>query len=151
MSSSISSQHLSKIKSDESSIEKMEKSSDNIEKKFNVRFGYDYLEDIFYFRAKHKRYKESVLFDNLVFDIDEKDRIIGMEIFKISKVLNIPRYHLNRIKSMRFEVDVDRENIAFSIIMDIEIRNKISEKAFQASQPNVWNIAPTRLVSPVAV
>ena len=121
----------------------------NSNDKMLVSFEYDYLEDTSFFNTNYRNYKESILFEDLVFDLNDDGKVIGIEIFNTSKLLHTKKAFLNRVKTLRFEVHIDKENIEFSINMDIEIRNKLTQKNLIVSEPNIWGIKPTNIISPI--
>lgn len=52
---------------------------------------YDYKHDILFFKTKKRTYKKSIELDNIVLDVDEGGFITGIQIFEVSKFLNLSK------------------------------------------------------------
>lgn len=93
-------------------------------------FDYDYLNDILFFKVKDRNYERSIEFDNFVLDIDDKNFIVGLQIFDASEYFRIRKNYLRVAVKWQLQARVtplnDTESkIEIRLMFQIEIRNKI--------------------------
>lgn len=96
----------------------------------NCKFSYSEIDDslIISYKEENEKVKESFIFDNFIFILTGKGKIVGLQIRNISKVLDenkIDLSILNEIKSINFITSI-KENCLFigiSIISEEKVAN----------------------------
>lgn len=90
---------------------------------------YDEKHDIFYILRKNKEVSHSVDLEDFVVDLDKNNEIVGLEIFGISKLTNIPKKHFNKLQSAKLVKSYRRngEIIALYLILQFKIKSKIQK------------------------
>ena len=85
-------------------------------------YSYSYEDDILYVLSKARSYDVSVEVDELVFDLDKSGKVVGVEIFNASNILNLPKEALRNLRSLKLEVVVG-ERIALRLQLKAVVRN----------------------------
>jgi len=93
-------------------------------------FDYDYANDILFFKVKNREYEKSIELNNQVIDIDDKGFVVGIQIFDVSKFLNITKYALMNAVRWRFQATTEKINennsrIEVRLEFQVKLRNKI--------------------------
>ena len=104
---------------------------------------YDYKHDILFFKTKDAEYERSIEVDNIVFDIDSKGRIAGIQIFEASKFFNTDKLKLKDVPNWEFNSKVEQveeqgktiTRIEVRLIFMIRVRNQLIEKNPIIMQP----------------
>jgi len=104
--------------------------------------GYDFVNDILFFKVKDREYNFSLEFQNMVIDIDKKNFIIGIQIFDASEFLGISKMNLREIPKWQFRAKIDNKIIELRLFYQISIRNRIIEKNPIILQENRANLFP---------
>ncbi|MFH1788852.1 MAG: DUF2283 domain-containing protein [Candidatus Altiarchaeota archaeon] len=112
---------------------------------------YDYAEDIFYARPIDRAYKESVIYDNFIFDLDEDNKVAGIEILDYSKLLGLSKYHISHAQRGKLELVVNQDSIKLTILVEVLMRNKQRERLVDIERMNEGLITPSRLECPATV
>lgn len=86
---------------------------------------YDSKEDILFVSPKKKEYDSSYQIGNLIFDLNKKKKVIGVEILDASSVLGISRYWLNSIQSGELQIQVMQETINLRLTLKCRVRNSL--------------------------
>ena len=91
--------------------------------------GYDEKHDIFYIVKKNKEVSHSVDLEDFVVDLDKNNEIVGLEIFGISKLTNIPKKYFNKLQNAKLVKSYRRngEIIALYLILQFKMKSKIQE------------------------
>lgn len=86
-----------------------------------------------------KKANDSVELGNYVIDFDREDKVSGVEIFDISKMLNLSghSFDLENIKEAKLSASLEKNCIYLLILLKILINNKIVEKELYLSVPRV--------------
>ena len=93
-------------------------------------FDYDYAHDIIFFKVRNRNYNRSIEFENLVFDVDDENFIVGLQIFEASEYFNIPKKHLRIVTKWQLMANVNqiaqtKSRIEIRLFFEIRIRNRI--------------------------
>ncbi|MEK6884217.1 MAG: DUF2283 domain-containing protein [Nanoarchaeota archaeon] len=110
---------------------------------------YDYANDTLLFKVKDREYDFSLEFQNMVIDVDNKQFIVGIQIFDASKFLGIEKQYLKTIPKWRFKAKIKENIIEIRIFYQINIRNKIIEKNPIIIQENKSNLPSPQMVMTV--
>jgi len=86
---------------------------------------YDFSNDILFFKVREREYSHSIEVNNIVIDFDEENFIVGMQIFDASKLFNIPKVWLAEPKNARFRASIRDNRIQVSLLLEINVRNKV--------------------------
>lgn len=106
---------------------------------------YDHVDDIFYSYPLDRKYKESVMIDNFVFDLDANNEVVGIEIIDYSKLLGLSKYYANRIQKGKINIHVNSETIRIEIHALVNIRNKNRDSYIDYERVNKEDISPSSL------
>jgi len=107
---------------------------------------YDYIEDILIFKVKDRDYDYSIEFQNMVLDIDDKQFIVGIQIFDASRFLKMSKEGLRKITAWKFQAKLQGNQFRIDLHYQIVMRNKtisnniypiIVQKDFGLPQPQV--------------
>ena len=60
----------------------------------NAKMRYSFAEDIIFASPTERKYDSSIQIGDLIFDLDEKNKIIGFEILNASKTLGVPKLYI---------------------------------------------------------
>ena len=90
--------------------------------------GYDYANDVLFFKIKDREYDFSIEFQNMVIDVDEEKFIVGIQIFEASKFLRMSKVNLREIPKWRFQSKLENNTIEIRLDYQLKVRNKIFEK-----------------------
>ena len=88
------------------------------------RMTYDYEYDILYFRIEERDYDVSEEFDDIIFDLDKEEFIIGISIQDASKHLKVPKEALRSIKDFEFSALVEGKVATVQLRFTCINRNK---------------------------
>jgi len=108
---------------------------------------YDYINDILFFKVKDREYDFSLEFQNMVIDVDKEKFIVGIQIFDVSKFLDIEKTHLRQIPKWKFEAKISGNVIEIRLFYQIEIRNRIIEKNPIIFQENTAGLPSPQMVA----
>jgi uncharacterized protein YuzE len=89
----------------------------------NSKVSYDFESDIFYIIPMDRVYASSFQMGDIIFDIDDKNRISGIEILNASKMFNVQKVFLKNNISGRLELDVSDDLIKLKLSLTLIIRN----------------------------
>ena len=106
---------------------------------------YDSVDDIFYSYPLDRKYKESVMIDNFVFDLDANNEVVGVEIVDYSKLLGLSKYYANRIQKGKINIQVNSETIRIEIHALVNIRNQNRDRYIDYERVNKEDISPSSL------
>ncbi|MEK6955112.1 MAG: DUF2283 domain-containing protein [Nanoarchaeota archaeon] len=90
--------------------------------------GYDYKNDILFFKAKDREYSKSIELNNLVIDIDANGYVTGLQIFEASRYLGITKDSLIKVPKWQLKTLVNDNIIEIRLNFQVIIRNKVIEK-----------------------
>ncbi|MFC1774872.1 DUF2283 domain-containing protein [Nanoarchaeota archaeon] len=98
---------------------------------------YDFENDILLFKVKERDYSYSVEYENIVFDIDTKDFLTGIQIFDASKVFNTDKISLKNLGKWNFTAKIENGIISVNLTFETITRNKvfISNLVREATSP----------------
>jgi len=115
-----------------------------------AKVDYDFVEDIFYARpAEREDYKESILLDDFVLDLNSRGEIVGVEILHFARMLNISKYFISHARKGQLDILIDKEHIRLNINLAGEFRNKERERFLDFERENAYGISPSSLVMPI--
>lgn len=98
---------------------------------------YDFENDIFYARPIKRVYESSFQAGNIIFDIDNDNKIVGFEILNASKVFDVPKRFLNNPKSFKIKILVtDSINLNISVTSVIRNSEKVSSLSVEKQKPD---------------
>jgi len=89
---------------------------------------YDFENDILFFKVKNREYEMSVELDRFAIDIDDKNFVVGMQIFDASKFLDMPKDFLRTIKRWAFQATVAENRLEIRLMFQVLFRNRVIEK-----------------------
>ncbi len=98
---------------------------------------YDYETDVLKVMPTKRKYDSSYQENNLVFDMDSKGKVVGLEVLDTSKVLGIPKRFLKNIRRVDGRIEVNKEELKLRIYLECEVRN-----SNKVSNYNVEKIKP---------
>lgn len=106
----------------------------------NCRFSYSEIDDslIISCREENEKVRENFMFDNFIFSLTGKGKIVGLQIRNVSKVLienNINPYILNEISSINLGTAV-RQNCLF-IGLSIISKEKVVNIPLRVFMPEI--------------
>ncbi len=116
-----------------------------------ARVDYDSLEDIFYGRPMKRNYKESILLDNLIIDLNDKGEVVGIEILNFAKLLHVPKYLISRFTRGKIRIEISKKSIKFTAELGGIFRNKERESFLDFERENIYGISPSSLIAPITV
>lgn len=96
------------------------------EKKTPAKANYDFETDTFSAISLKRDYNSSFQKEDMVFDLDMKGQIVGLEILNASDNFKIPKAFLKNIKDIKIEIEVSDKLMKIKILVKTLIRN--SEK-----------------------
>ena len=104
----------------------------------NAKVDYDNDNDAL-FVYTDKKANDSVELGNYVVDFDIDDKVSGVEIFDISKMLNLSKhpFNLEHIKDAKLSASLEKNCIYILILLKLQVNNKIVEKELYLSVPRV--------------
>jgi len=110
---------------------------------------YDFGEDIFFARPVNRKYDSSVQIGNFIFDLDEKNKIIGFEILNASKLFGVPKLFLHNHKDVKIEIKVKGKFIMMQAQIQSLIRNsmKTSSLSVERVKPEYVNESNLQLAA----
>ncbi|MFW6009055.1 MAG: DUF2283 domain-containing protein [Nanoarchaeota archaeon] len=110
-----------------------------IKNKKKSKIDYDFNNDNLFVYPKKREpneYQFSEYVDNIIFDFDKKNKLIGIEILDASKTLNLSRYKLSFLDKWNFEVIINQEIIKIKINLKFQVRNKINKNSIYIEKLN---------------
>ncbi len=114
-----------------------------------AKVDYDSVEDIFYGRPMKRNYKESILVNNLILDLNDKGEVVGIEVMDFAKLLHVPKDFLFHLNKGRIGVHINEESIKFTAELFGVFRNKERESFLDFERENTYGISPSSLVAPI--
>lgn len=89
-----------------------------------AKWNYDYQEDILYIRVNNENYLESLETEDIIIDLNNNNKIIGIEINKASIKFKLDKISLKNIKNGIFKIITKKNKIEISLQIKSSIRNK---------------------------
>ncbi|MBR9701429.1 DUF2283 domain-containing protein [Candidatus Pacearchaeota archaeon] len=111
--------------------------------------GYDYVNDILFFKVKNREYDYSIEFQNMVIDIDAEKFVVGIQIFEASKFLRMSKINLREIPKWQFKAKIEGNVIELRLNYELQIRNKIYEKSPIIIQENKSGLPSSQMVTTI--
>ena len=108
------------------------------------KIDYDYDSDVIFFYSKNKNYDFSIDTEGIILDLSEDNYVMDIEIFNASKRFGVSKSDLRAVKRFEAEINIDRDNIEISMKLEIQKRNRLFDKFFNALTLNTMNIPPSR-------
>lgn len=108
---------------------------------------YNFQEDIFVARSLRRDYDSSFQIGNLIFDLDSKNKVIGLEIVNASKLFGIPKLVLKNMVSGKIIVIASNKIIRTEITLESSLRNsqKTSSLSVERIKPEFINATELHL------
>jgi uncharacterized protein YuzE len=88
------------------------------------KYIYDLIEDVIYLVPTRRTYSSSFQIDNLIFDLDKRKRLAGLEILNASKVMGIPKIFLKNASKGKLEMIAKKDKIYVRLEMAGIFRNQ---------------------------
>lgn len=116
----------------------------------NGRAKYHFEDDIFSAQPLKRKYDSSFQIGDLIFDLDKKGRINGIEIMNASRLFYIPKVFLKNMISGKLRLEVNDKSLKLIIFIRALIRNaeRVSTLSIERVRPEF--LSPTRLNLAVA-
>ncbi|NOR48188.1 MAG: DUF2283 domain-containing protein [Methanosarcinaceae archaeon] len=108
------------------------------------KIDYDYDNDIIFFYNEDKSYDLSIDAEGIILDLSEDNYVMDIEISNASKRFGVSKSDLRAVKHFEAEINIDRDNIEISMKLEIQKRNRLFDKFFNALALNTMNIPPSR-------
>ena len=108
------------------------------------KIDYDYDNDVIFFYNEDKSYDFSIDAEGIILDLSEDNYVMDIEIFNASKRFGVSKSDLRAVKRFEAEINIDRDNIEISMKLEIQKRNRLFDKFFNALTLNTMNIPPSR-------
>lgn len=86
---------------------------------------YDYKNDTLFFKIKKRAYQKSLDFGDLVLDVDSEGFITGIQIFEASKIFNMDKNALLKVRRWEFNTKVENKVITVQLSFEVLKRNKV--------------------------
>lgn len=116
-----------------------------ISEKVPARSEYDYDTDTFFARPMKRTYSSSFQTGNIIFDIDENDKIVGLELLNASKVFNLPKISLKNPKDMMIRIIVSETSIEVDISIRVSRRNSESTSSLSIERVKPDFLRPSEM------
>jgi len=102
---------------------------------------YNFETDIFSAISLKRDYKSSFQKEDIIFDLDKKGQIVGLEILNASDSFKIPKSFLKNIKDIKIEIEVSNISIKIKILVKTLIRNaeKVTSLNLEKIKPDFVN------------
>ena len=85
---------------------------------------YDFEEDTLFFKVKNRDYLKSIDFGDFVLDVDTKGFVTGIQIFDASKLFDVSKTTLNKVKRWQFHTKVEENKILLQLSFEAVNKNK---------------------------
>lgn len=108
------------------------------------KIDYDYDNDVIFFYNEDKSYDLSIDAEGIILDLSEDNYVMDIEISNASKRFGVSKSDLRAVKHFEAEINIDRDNIEISMKLEIQKRNRLFDKFFNALALNTMNIPPSR-------
>ena len=100
--------------------------------KNDSKFVYDCENDIMFFAKKEKSYDESFEIENLVFDLDKNEQIVGLEILDASKLLGVDKVFLKNVFEGEMRIRVNKKLLQLKINLKSNFRNSKRSSVYKS-------------------
>lgn len=109
------------------------------DKNSNIEYMYDSKFDVLGIRfGKDYNYSESIeITEGVILDFDTENNPVAIEILDAFKILKVPKFSLNNIKSIRLSIVINEELIKINLMLGVIIHNKRKEETINAFTANV--------------
>tara|TARA_Y100000310_G_C20279095_1_gene621728 strand:+ start:108 stop:485 length:378 start_codon:yes stop_codon:yes gene_type:complete len=102
-----------------------------------IKLKYDMYHDVLYIGLVKRDYMASKQIGNFIFDVDNKNKIVGFEILNASKIFSIPKINLENMVKLKLLIQVNNSMILVKSVIVSNLRN--SQKI---SNINVERVRP---------
>jgi len=116
--------------------------SDNQIKREPGEYDYDSLNDTFYTYLSGRKYNSSLIFDEIILDLDENDDFVGFEILNASKKFGINKYEMGTPIEFKFDIDIVDDELKAEFKFTFMKRNHPVVKTISATGANDMNLSP---------
>ncbi|MCS3923413.1 DUF2283 domain-containing protein [Methanosalsum natronophilum] len=109
----------------------------------NSHFDYDWLNDSMYIYPHDREYKSSLMLDDdIILDVGENGRIVGIEILEASKKFNVSKYEMHDPIELQVNFEVKDGKFTLNLNMTFVKRNKTIPKSISLTGENEMNLSP---------
>ena len=108
------------------------------------KIDYDYDNDVIFFYNENKSYDFSIDTEGIILDLSEDNYVMDIEISNASKRFGVSKSDLRAVKRFKADINIDKDNIEISMKLEIQKRNRLFDKFFNALALNTMNIPPSR-------
>lgn len=89
---------------------------------------YDDKYDILLLKVSNRSYRRSIELDDFVIDFDNKNRLMGVQIFDASEYLHVSNETLSKISRWELKITVSGGKIGVQLAFQVKVKDKIVER-----------------------
>lgn len=102
---------------------------------------YDFRNDDLYTFMTDRKYSTSFQVGDLIFDLDIKNKFVGVEILDASNVMGIPKDHLRHILGGKIAISSKKKEINIHMELMVLVRNTRKTRIFHVNETSDEEIA----------
>jgi uncharacterized protein YuzE len=106
------------------------------------KYDYDSLNDTFYAYEPKEEYASSLMFGDIIMDMNEENEFIGVEILNVSDLFGVTPYDLRDPAKLNVHYVITDSEIKLDITFTVVKRNQNLVKNFTTVGANDMNLAP---------
>ena len=114
-------------------------------KKLPAKITYDFETNIFSALPLKRSYHSSFQKGDMIFDLDEKGKIIGLELLNASQNFGISKNFLRKMREMKIEIETNEELIKIRVIIKTLVRNAEKTSALNLERIKPAFVNPSEL------
>ena len=111
-------------------------------KTINAKWRYDFGEDILYFTKLKKSYSSSVKQEDFIFDLENEDKICGLEILNASKHFHLTKIQLKNISELKLNLIISEKVIKLEFELEVTLRNSAQNNVLAVEKINENHFKP---------
>ncbi|RXG35177.1 DUF2283 domain-containing protein [Methanohalophilus sp. WG1-DM] len=105
-------------------------------------FDYDWINDSMYIYPQDRKYKSSLMLDDIILDVDENNKFVGIEILDASRKFNISKYEMREPVELNVNFEVEDGKLTLNLKMTFVKRNHPVAKTVSVTGNNEMNLSP---------
>ncbi|MBU0470158.1 MAG: DUF2283 domain-containing protein [Nanoarchaeota archaeon] len=106
---------------------------------------YNFEDDVFLARPLERDYDSSFQIGNFIFDLDQNNKVQGIELINASKMFGVPKAFLKDMISGKIEIVVSERYIQINIQIKTKVRNADNTSSLSIERVKPEFINPTEL------
>ena len=112
-----------------------------------AKIKYNFEEDIFIARPLSRNYDSSFQIGDFIFDLNDKNIVVGMEILNASKIFGLSKIALKNMLTCKLEIIISDKFIKVDIQVKSNLRNNetISNLSIERVRPEFVNLTELQL------